>query len=430
MIGLLFENASSKGLETNPFNDLFLSASMMLIFCLGFFESYVLISLKIAELNTAYLIVQCAKFGALGFVLYFFLFPRRWKFSLHPAVIAILVLLFVYVGVALGNQDVVRSNILLNIKNHYLWIVLLLIIGYSSRRIPRGFIWSMLISSVALGFLNIGYSLIVNFFYDGSPREFYFYELYNRMNMYADANFVRHGNIRSFGLVGSCLSLSQIIIIPMSFVIALIVEGRWRFLTVAMALGLVIGEWITRTRNPSMAMLIALISFVLLRRTRRLWSVVVFVCGYLVVSFYYIFQQSFSEASKLDLSALNRGIQLLKISEALLHRPLGYGIGYAGVANDAYAVWTDLSFGTILLELGVLPVVLLVGGAFRLLRFSSYSMGGYEEEVRVSTTTFFFLCVSLLVLSEYSNIFDGTLLSFSIAMGTILNRIRNCEVIS
>jgi hypothetical protein len=417
-------------LRWEQLNDLLLGGALVWVFSAGFFESFVLVQFKSMGLSVPYLAFQALKFGALGILLFLFLFPFRWKVGVHPVVFLLAGTVAIYSIIGLRNPEVIPSNVVLNIKNNYLWLVLMLIIGYSGRPVKKKVLLTLLIASLLLGLLNVGYSLLVNLSYDGSPRDFYFFDLYNSMGMYGEANFFRNGSIRSFGLVGSCLTLSQILLIPLSFSLSLLIHHRGRFVALLAVLLLACGEWLTRTRNPSIAILIAFCAYALLRSTRRLLPVIVFVVGYLLVSFYYLVQASFADVSSLDLSALNRGKQLLQISEAILERPFGYGIGYVGVANGAYKVWTDLSFGTVLLELGVVPIIMLIGGAFGLLRFAKLPSERLDEESRILTTTFFLICVSMVVLSEYSNIFDTSLFSFSIMMGAILNRIRHSGVMN
>lgn len=399
--------------------------ALLVVFCSGFVESYILVSLKTAAYTGLYVLFQSFKFGALGLIAFLFLIPSNWRVHFTPSLLAIAAMIAIYSVVGLLNAKIVPSNVILNIKNNYLWLILLVLIAGSSRKVPPIALPLLFTCSIALGILNVAYSIIVNIYYDGSPRDFYFFDLYTSMGMYGEPNIFRSGHIRSFGLVGSSLTLSQILLIPLSYCLANLFARKNIFVSVSVIIILFTGEWITRTRNPSTALAVSSLALIIQRVTKKNWPPIAFIITYLVGSFYYIVSEYLVGQSNLDLSALYRGAQLLNIFDAILERPLGYGIGYAGVANDSFAVWTDLSFGTILLEVGVIPLLFILAYAFKLLHSPKQSATHNIPTYNINQIALFLISGSLLVLSEYSNIFDSSIFSFSLILGILINHFKH-----
>lgn len=398
-----------------------LEISLLFLFALVFVEPYLLIQSKTHDLTIPYLVFALLKNGAL-LVAFLGVIPGGTLRNDRFVTLA-LVASFLAYGIAMGatNGSVVFGNIPLTIKNGWLWLVLLALISTSRMAVSVQLLRTMGWIAIGGGLLNIGYSVVARLTYDGDPSVFYFHELFHGMGMFMEFNYVRDGAVRGFGLVASCLTLSQLLMIPTAVVLAPILAlRRWSmaWLLLVMLGGLIL----TQTRNPLLAVAASTGAFLLWKATRRFWLVVLYDLAYMGAVFWYIWYKWKYDFQSLDLSALDRIIQLDRMWGLFLARPFGYGIGYAGVANNKYAFMTDLSFGTYLLDLGIVPVALLYALLLLLLRkalVQGFAIeGGRLDPWKAWTGTSVFLVGnSLLLLSEFSNIFDHSLMAFAIFLG-------------
>ena len=117
-----------------------LGICLVVIAITPFFESYVFISLKSAGLMIPYLALLIGKFAIVGCLFFLLILSHPWKLSAPPMVFLFVVGILLYSFQGWLNPLVVKSNIALNIKNNYFWLVIFGLTAFSARKIPVSYL--------------------------------------------------------------------------------------------------------------------------------------------------------------------------------------------------------------------------------------------------------------------------------------------------
>lgn len=388
---------------------------LMSIFWVGM-DSYILVNVNYLDITIVTYLAQLIK-------ILLFLAPAvifYAKYGINKRALSVFfiynlfLVVFVVFGLISGND---KTNIILSLKNIYLWIWYALLLNSINFKISTSFSRKIMFSFVVAILLNIVYSVYISLSFSGKLSDFYFYELYNNKGMFESWNFIRDGQVRAFGLVGSKLTLSQMAFIPGSFIMMAFIYNKDVLKKVfSLILGFVIlyGLYITNTRNPLFAIALSTMVFLIFRRFKitGLRFLIVFIVVYLF-SIYVV--GYLSESGIGDESSQVRIPMIIDFLLQLQNRPIGYGIGSTGIANLTYKFFYESSAATIFMDLGVVGGALFWLGVLRVAFVSmKYGNDSQDVEMKIIYQTISFSLLCLLFITNFTNIFDFSLMWFSI----------------
>jgi len=277
------------------------------------------------------------------------------------------------------------------------------------------FLYHLAIFSAMIGGL---YSIWVIINFKGSPEIFYFYKLYSSMDMFNMFNFVRHGLVRAYGFSGSSLTFALLLLFPLSYTYALFMQKK-SLANLIMFLSMLLSIALTQQRNPIMGFILSIILFNMYKKRGNFKLVVLFDFAIQIVSFAIIWILVYLGYVQDWSSTGSRVLQMVRVVENLIKNPLGYGIGSTGLANNNYHFGADLSIFTILMDVGALGLIFYFGIVYWVI----YKVGKIAQSKerqhynQVYFKTMFIALNSLLLMIEYSNIFDLSMIVFAIFCG-------------
>lgn len=312
--------------------------------------------------------------------------------------------------------------LILSIKNVYLWVWYFLFFCTSRATFDVRFLKILYATVVICTVLNVAYSLFIEYSFSGDPSIFYFYEFYLSKGIYSSWNFYREDGVRAFGFLGSPLTFSQALLLPILFCFISVIFRKYSLGSIVyffLFLLLLIGLFITKTRNPAFALFLSVLLFITayLFRLKNASFVLAFLIFY-SLSFYLVLEINSRGAG--DLSSQARIPMFLQFFDKIKTWPWGYGIGSTGISSPNYEYFFESSVATIFMDLGI------VGGgwffyilfrAIYYLRIVAYGLELSERWVVHATSI---AVVALLFLTNFSNIFDSTLFLYSIVLAVSL----------
>ena len=388
---------------------------LMSIFWVGM-DSYILVNVNYLDITVITYFFQILK-------LLIFIFPvivlyARYGLDNRASRLFILynifLIVFVLYGVVNGND---KTNIILSLKNIYLWVWYALLLNSVKFTISPGFCQKLMFAFVISIVLNIFYSIYIDLSFSGKYSDFYFYELYNDKGMFESWNFIRDGAVRAFGFVGSKLTLSQMTFIPGAFMMMVFIYNKNVLnKTFALLIGLIIlyGLYITNTRNPLFSIMLSTVIYLLFRvlKVTRvkfllsfliLYSLSIYVVGYL------------SDSGVGDESSQARIPMIIDFMSQLQHKMLGYGIGSTGIANLTYKFFYESSAATVFMDLGLIGGALFWLGILRVAYISTlHADNSQDSNEKIVYHTISFSLTCLLFITNFTNIFDFSLMWYSI----------------
>jgi hypothetical protein len=366
--------------------------------------------MKTFELDKLYYSFSLFKFVFLYGIFFTLITAGFFKANLEIKTRAICVFLYiismVFLGYFVGDNG---SLVMLSIQNVYFWIILLAFLFILPCK-PKDFLFKSLIPLMIISLLlHLAYSLWVEYQYDGDYKIFYFYELYSNLKMFGSWNHLKNGDVRAYGFFGSSTGLSQVLLIPICYLIACcILKKKSSMLYVIVLVVFIYFLYITRIRNPALALCFVVLYYGILRcfKIKNIKTI--------ISIFVFLFVLSFAIApiSDLlgvgDLSSQARTPMLLSFINGITANPMGYGIGATGNFID-YKFFYESSFATIVNDLGfVYSVPLFSFLLFLIASFYRVYLHGPSSHKLIGLTAFLSLS-SLFFLMNYSNIFDFTL---------------------
>lgn len=386
-------------------------------------EPYVLISCKTAGLNLVYIFFASLKYIIIIVYTVTLLLFRKLKIEKQQIIVCVLLFLFftsyMIIGLLWGNG---ANYILYSIKYIYSWIFLLFIFYLSPITSDSTLIIAFRVSVFA-ALINFVYSVTFDMFFFHNLKDVYFYKLYTDLGMFSDWNVIREGKLRYFGLVGSNLTLSQFLLIPISYLLAsLIVNRKGKKFLCCLILGvLFFFLYKTAARNSVMA-LAASLTFLTLNfflKPKIYLRICLFCILYLISFFAVIIINTYGLG---DPSSVKRIFLLYDFWNNFTRWPLGYGIGAAGISIPGYKFFYESAMTTLLTDAGIfgiiflLPVILV---CFKAVGYIvEFTENKYEQcTYRLITYTVAILTGALLFMTNFTNIFDNTLYLYSLIIG-------------
>lgn|GEM_PF-4125092 len=379
------------------------------------FDSYILVNIYYLDISFISITTQLVKYSimflpALAFLL---LYGVRKKMLYLFISYNILLLVFCAIG---KNNGYDVGNIILSIKNVYLWVWYALLLCCFNFNISDKYVKMIFYVYLISAFLSIAYSIYINIVFDGDFKVFYFFDLYTEKGIFQSWNFIRDGKVRAFGLVGSKLTLSQMLVIPCSIVLMSILYTRdffYKLLNAILGLFLLYGMYITYARNPLFALTLSFAVFIFFQFFKLTWKryfiffIVIYSLSVWIVSY-------LNDSGSGDASSQARIPMLLDFFTQFSANPLGHGIGSTGIANQTYFYFYESGAATIFMDLGGL------GGCIywaSLIWLSYYSMKEAQRYRKAFTKIVYnamsFSLLTLLLITNFTNIFDFSLIWYS-----------------
>jgi hypothetical protein len=384
----------------------------LLVFFLSlFFENIVLIMARM-ELPALYPVVFAFKFV----VFLLAIGPRllRMPVAFYLGAWPFVVLL----GYGLVISDQSPLQMATSIRDVLFFVVVYYIVASLRLSGRRKIFDSFMFVTLYMALLNIVYSTYVQLGYDGDRRIFYFYEFVVSVGKWADFNYFRNGIVRACGLFVSPITFSNFMILPLSYALARLTT-RFSLFNLTLTTVLMVGLAQTQTRNPYIALFIALGILVIWSLVRRFW-VVVAAHGLAALGSFGGLALLY-RFNLLDPSAAGRVSQTNELFRVILQDWRGVGFGSFG---PQFAQATDLSVITVLLTFGFILAVLYYWCLFRVIyQFcATYQWQVLSGDAHVADTvrfrTVFLLSNAVVVTALNSNVFDGVVLTmFALILG-------------
>ncbi|WP_155952245.1 hypothetical protein [Zestomonas thermotolerans] len=407
-----FEARPSFGIDAAAYGLLILGVAWL------FFDSFIVVHSIYTDVPLIRIAVQCVKwFMLIAPPLILILhFGIDWKWL--SILLFYLGLIFFYSIIAYLN-GYSFDNIMLSLKNTYFWLFYFIYICVPRFKAPASVIRFVILAIFFGALLNVLYSVYVGLTFDGNLERFYFYSLYDQKGMFEDWNFIRDGAVRAFGYVGSKLTLSQLLLIPISVAVMLFFGVKSEGGRTAVFLFLIVlgyGLYLTKTRNPILAISCAICVSLFFRYKLQGWGVVLFFSIFTSVYGLTIYLVFFiSDIGWGDLSSQARVPLLISFLEVMRDQPLGYGVGSTGIYNLNYRFFFESSASTVFNELGVVGGAIYWCGVLSIvvviLNNASSQASVYMRAILRGVAL---SILALLFLTNFSNIFDSSLLVFSI----------------
>jgi len=391
-------------------NKLFLWLLLIILTYL-MFENYLIVTLKTENLNALYFSFSIIKLLLLYGSLFGLIFLGLLKKSFTKkaiSLVGLLYLLFILLLGVLNNNSI--SSIAASFQNIYLWLFVLFLLYVLAPKPDFAFYKASIFIIVLALMVHFIYSIHVMSFFEGDYNDFYFYELYDRLGMFGYWNHIKNGTVRAYGFFGSSTGLSQVLITPISFFVVFVAnsKNKQKVFGVVFLIVFTVFLYLAKIRNPILAIGFAFLFYLLSKRVPAGHNKKLFVYFILLYAF------SFSVVSIValfgfgDLSSQARIPMLLKFWNNLMLSPMGYGVGSTGNAIG-YKYFYESSFATIVSDLGLVFSLPYFGFILHLV-FKFHFISKLNSGVRrIASESALFLLISLLFLTNFSNIFDATL---------------------
>ena len=321
----------------------YLALIVMMLGIFIFIESYVSIYFLDNDFYFFYVVEQLFKFSLIFFL---FLFGLNYKkdtkknLSIFYTYIMILAI-FTLIAVLSHIQP---KYILYNLKNLHFWLVLPFFLSYFVKikniKIYKYFFQTLVFMSI----ISFIYSIYIYTTYE-SFDDLYFYEYYTKLNMFGEWNFIRDGNVRMFGFASGNLTMSQMIIPPLSYVFMLMIISRSKFnqlYGIVFFTILFIFLVLTTARNAVLSFVLACVFlYFFLKSRKKISSILLF---FLLILFSIVIVLVANETGYGNLSSLQRITFLLQFIDVFLNNPFGYGIGSTGISLPDYRFFFNLQW--------------------------------------------------------------------------------------
>lgn len=385
-------------------------------------DSYLLVNVYYLDMNIIMYITQVLKYCIMFIPVIGFLFkyPIRKKAAVYFILYNCLLIIFCFIGFAKGYD---HSNIILSIKNVYLWLWFSLLLCCFDFTISDKYVKYIFFVFLISAIINVIYSIYISVIFDGDFRIFYFYDLYIEKGMFESWNFLRDGNVRAFGFVGSKLTLSQMLLIPCSIVLMSILYKKdffHKLLYSLLGLLLIYGMFITYVRNPFFSLILSFFIFSFFRVFKITWRrylslfIIVYLISILTVSY-------LNDNGSGDSSSQARIPMLLDFLEQIKANPIGYGIGSTGIANKTYPFFYESGAATIFMDLGIVGGTIFWIGIIYI-SYLSFLKGSNVNNIssKIIYNSMGFSVLTLLLITNFTNIFDFSLIWYSIVIFIII----------
>ncbi|MBB1428459.1 hypothetical protein H5181_18645 [Shewanella sp. SG44-2] len=387
-----------------------ISSILLIVFCYILFENYFVVSMKTNGLDKLYYSFSLFKLVFLYGTFLILLLSGILKASFEIRTKTFFVIL--YIGILIYIGYFVKGNgtmVMLSIQNMYFWIFLLSLLYVLPGKPHTQFFKTLMPVMVVCLLIHFIYSLWIQTLFNGDYNLFYFYELYSNLEMFGSWNHLKDGDVRAYGFFGSSTGLSQVLLIPICYLIACcMLKKKSKILYFLFFIIFIYFLFITRIRNPALSLcfVVLLLSLLKLLKISSFRSIIT------VFVFLFIFSFAIAPLSDLlgigDLSSQARTPMLLSFIDNITANPIGYGIGSTGNLK-AYQFFYESSFATIVNDLGFFYSIPLF--SFLLILIASFYrvyLYGTPTHKLIGLTGFLSLS-SLFFLMNYSNIFDFTL---------------------
>ncbi len=385
-------------------------------------DSYILVNVYYLDITFITLITQLVKYSIMFIPILAFLFKYGIKKKMVYLFLLynMLLMIFCIIGKFNGYDS---TNIILSIKNVYLWVWYALLLSCFNFNISDKYVKLIFYFFLIAAILNISYSIYVNVIFDGDFKVFYFFDLYTEKGIFQSWNFIRDEKVRAFGLVGSKLTLSQMLIIPCSIVLMSVIFKRdffYKLLYSILGVFLLYGMYITYARNPLFALTLSFALFIFFQFFKLTWwryfafflsiySLSVWIVSYL------------NDSGSGDASSQARIPMLLDFLTQFSANPFGHGVGSTGIANQTYSYFYESGAATIFMDLGVfggcLYWISLIWLSFYAMREAQHY---YNPFTKVVYNSMGFSILTLLLITNFTNIFDFSLIWYSIVIFIII----------
>ena len=399
--------ATLKYRDQIPIALLFLSIPWLMI------ESLLLVNAYESDILLILLSLQAIKYSLLlippiYWILSYGIDWRWFKFFLM-----LLALIFAYSTLSFV-QGIETKSIINSIKNVYFWPLYFLLIVSAKFSFRRQTLSVLLWTTTIFSLINIVYSIFINYSFS-NVDQFYFYNLYNSKNIFNEWDFIRDGEVRAFGFMGSPLTLSQTLIIALCFSFSGItrttsIENILYFFILFLII--LFGIYLTRTRNPVVGVFCALF-LMYSGRTFRLSRRSVFFLFFAIYIAVILLVFEMSRRGLGDLSSQARAPMLIAFFNLIYQNPFGYGIGSTGVSLPSYAYFFESSAATVFMDLGIVGGLIFWGIIFKALLLI-WGESRIKHKAAWMKRAVFLSLAALLFITNFSNIFDSSLLIFSI----------------
>lgn len=377
-----------------------------------FFFSYINIYLKTNNYDIAYIVLNEVFYSILFLPLIYLIF---YCFKNKYINIFIVIIIF-SILIALYNKIEI-SYIVKSFRDTISWILVFMIILHMTIIQNIKFIIYLYVLSIILIMLNGFYSLYIQFIFNNDHSIIYFYDLYSQLDSYKEYNVVRNGMIRAFGFFGSNITYSTVLIIPLSFLFV----SFWKYknpLILYIFCIVLYYLWMTQTRNPFLAFFFSIFIYIFLfHRKNFINKIWVFNILYFLATITLIY--FLANMNYLEPSSAGRAPQIDIVLSTLISSPFGMGLGYNNLEK------LDLSFGSIIIQFGLIGFILYYLFFYFISKtmYIEYHISKNHYE-RLIYATNFILINTLMLLTNFSNIFGFELYIYSIILGTTFSYIK------
>jgi hypothetical protein len=377
-----------------------------------------MVETKVSNLYFVYSALQALKYLCIAAP--FMSIFERFKISKKFIGVSILLVAILIYGVikAIPSDIVYKPNIALSIKNMYIWYFYLIAILLSVIKIKGRVLQLLYHLAIASALAGGLYSIWIIMNFDGSPEIFYFYKLYSDMDMFHMFNFVRHGIVRAYGFSASSLTFALLLLFPLSYTYALFMQKK-TLTNLLVFLSMFVCMLLTQQRNPIFGFLFSIILFNMYQKKGNFKVVLIVDLTIQIVSFMMLWALVYLGFLQDWSSTGSRVLQMMSVVENLIKNPLGYGIGSTGIANNNYRFGADLSIFTIVMDIGALGLIFYFGIIYWII----YKVGKYaQSKERMHCNQVYFKAMfialnSMLLMIEYSNVFDLSMIVFAVFTG-------------
>jgi|GEM_PF-4865787 hypothetical protein len=261
-----------------------------------------------------------------------------------------------------------------------------------------------------MAIVNVLCSTYIVYTNDGTPKDFYFYSYLVSIDRWRDFNYFRNGSVRAFGLFVSPITYSNFLILPLSHQMARLLV-RPTLPGVLLLLVLLIGLWQTQTRNPPLALILALLMYIIWQLFKRFYLILI--CHLCALTFSAYGLHALYQAGLLEPSSAGRVEQTQQLLPTILNNWSGFGFGAFGAQ---FTNFSDLSILTVFLTFGLFGGIcyyyLVFVALYRLCQYHTYftRIVSFTWFSKVNFTTLFITINALLIVSINSNVFDSIVL--------------------
>lgn len=376
-----------------------------------FFENYIIVTLKTNSLDFLFLCFSVFKLIFLFGILFSIIIYSGIYRSRKNIIVVLFVFIFIISDFVIYGNPI--QNVINSIQNVYLWFILIALLYFSKIYVNKEQFFILIRIILFLTFVNFLYSLFIKFSFNGDYSTFYFYKLYDSLGMFGPWNHIKNGDVRAYGFFGSSTALSQVLLIPISYVIAAISVKRNKFSLYILMLFLFYFLYIAQIRNPFFAIMLMFCVMPFLFNLKSNIKVVICLLSVYFSSFFIL--SVFDYFGLGDLSSNARIPMLLRFLNNLLAQPFGYGIGSTG-NKIGYEFFYESSLATIYSDLGLVFGTLFF--SFFIFLIINFKSKIYSDNFKDKIIARFgmILLVNLIYMTNYSNIFDSVLFIYVIVL--------------